>query len=313
MQVTILSPPAGLTWSTFLDVVGEEGIRAHWCRHRDTRQRNTRRNKGNRTMDEDANRQHDNGTTPALTPERPQKGGAAMPKKKRECAADGAKVVDAKRMAATDPMWLERARTAGAGMFGSKSEEFWKVEIARFLDTLPMLGSAASFERGSCGDEIATAGLAAIAAVQPRDEVEGMLASQMAATHAMAMEMLRRTKRDELIHHLSTHANLAVRLMRMFVTQTEAFAKLRRGGEQTVRVEHVHVHPGGQALVGNVTHMVEGEGSSINGGQPYGTADTRALVLGEGAPMLSMDPARQPVQSQGYEQGSVPIARGREG
>ena len=36
--------------------------------------------------------------------------------------------------------------------------------------------------------------------------------------------------------------------------QVEALAKLRRGGEQTVRVEHVHVYPGGQAVVGNVTH-----------------------------------------------------------
>jgi hypothetical protein len=25
--------------------------------------------------------------------------------------------------------------------------------------------------------------------------------------------------------------------------------KLKRGGEQTVRVEHVHVYPGGQAIV----------------------------------------------------------------
>jgi hypothetical protein len=197
--------------------------------------------------------------------------------------------------------------------FGSKSGEFWKVEIARFLDTLPMLGAAASFERGSCGDEIATAALAAIAGVQPRDEVEGMLASQMAATHAMVMEMLRRTKRDELVHHLSTHANLAVRLMRMFVTQTEALAKLRRGGEQTVRVEHVHVHPGGQAVVGNITHMVEGEGSSKNGGQPYGTTDARALALAAGTPMLSSDTRRDAVPSKGDDQGPVPVARRREG
>jgi hypothetical protein len=31
-------------------------------------------------------------------------------------------------------------------------------------------------------------------------------------------------------------------------------AKLRRGGEQKVTVEHVHVYPGGQAIVGSVTH-----------------------------------------------------------
>jgi hypothetical protein len=29
---------------------------------------------------------------------------------------------------------------------------------------------------------------------------------------------------------------------------------MRRGGRQKVIVEHVHVYPGGQAIVGNVTH-----------------------------------------------------------
>ena len=33
----------------------------------------------------------------------------------------------------------------------------------------------------------------------------------------------------------------------------EVLAKLRRGGEQTVRVEHVHVHSGGQAVAGHVS------------------------------------------------------------
>jgi hypothetical protein len=43
----------------------------------------------------------------------------------------------------------------------------------------------------------------------------------------------------------------------------EALAKLRRGGEQTVRVEHVHVHEGGQAIVGNVmSRGKSGEGDT---------------------------------------------------
>src|SRR4051812_855420 len=46
--------------------------------------------------------------------------------------------------------------------------------------------------------------------------------------------------------------NLAVKLLRTYTTQIEALAKLRRGGEQRVRIEHVHVHEGAQAIVGNV-------------------------------------------------------------
>jgi hypothetical protein len=52
---------------------------------------------------------------------------------------------------------------------------------------------------------------------------------------------------------------MATKMMRTYITQVEALNKLRRGGEQTVRVEHVHVHPGGQAIVGNVTKF-DGQG-----------------------------------------------------
>jgi hypothetical protein len=50
-----------------------------------------------------------------------------------------------------------------------------------------------------------------------------------------------------------TNANLlrATRLMRLFSEQLEAMAKLKgKAGQQKVTVEHVHVHSGGQAVVG---------------------------------------------------------------
>jgi hypothetical protein len=47
-------------------------------------------------------------------------------------------------------------------------------------------------------------------------------------------------------------ASAAARLLRAYATQVEALRRLRNGGSQTVRVEHVHVNEGGQALIGNV-------------------------------------------------------------
>jgi hypothetical protein len=45
----------------------------------------------------------------------------------------------------------------------------------------------------------------------------------------------------------------AVRLMRLFNDQLEAYAKLKgKTSEQKVTVEHVHVYEGGQAIVGSV-------------------------------------------------------------
>ena len=42
------------------------------------------------------------------------------------------------------------------------------------------------------------------------------------------------------------------RLMRTFATQMEVLRRLRHGGHQFVRVEHVHVNDGSQAIIGNV-------------------------------------------------------------
>jgi hypothetical protein len=80
--------------------------------------------------------------------------------------------------------------------------------------------------------------------------VRGHWASQMAVTHALAMDMLGRARQSPTVPYMQVCATLATKLQRTFVQQVETLAKLRRGGEQKVRVEHVHVHPGGQAIVG---------------------------------------------------------------
>ncbi len=55
-------------------------------------------------------------------------------------------------------------------------------------------------------------------------------------------------------------ASAAARLLRAYATQVEALRRLRNGGSQTVRVEHVHVNEGGQAIIGNVQRGVGGDG-----------------------------------------------------
>ena len=47
-------------------------------------------------------------------------------------------------------------------------------------------------------------------------------------------------------------ASAAARLLRAYAAQVEALRRLRNGGSQTLRVEHVHVNEGGQAVIGNV-------------------------------------------------------------
>jgi hypothetical protein len=53
----------------------------------------------------------------------------------------------------------------------------------------------------------------------------------------------------------------ATRLMRVFNEQLEAMQKLKgKAGQQTVTVEHVHIHKGGQAIVGAVSAPKIGAG-----------------------------------------------------
>ena len=42
------------------------------------------------------------------------------------------------------------------------------------------------------------------------------------------------------------------RLMKTYAMQMEVLGRLRNGGQQFVRVEHVHINHGGQAVIGNV-------------------------------------------------------------
>ena len=81
-----------------------------------------------------------------------------------------------------------------------------------------------------------------------------MLAAQMAATHNAAMECYRRSMLDnQTFEGRRESLNQANKLTRSYATLMEALNRHRGKGQQKVTVEHVHVHEGGQAIVGNVT------------------------------------------------------------
>jgi hypothetical protein len=134
----------------------------------------------------------------------------------------------------------------------------------------------------------------------------------MVATHSLAMDMLGRTKRAEYQSQQEAQGSIAVKLLRTYAMQVEAQAKLKRGGEQTVRVEHVHVYPGGQAIVGAVSNQrVEGGGINEKGRQADGATDSRTVAFAPGAALLGQDPGRDAVPESCSEgQEALPYARG---
>ena len=175
--------------------------------------------------------------------------------------------------------------------FGTASNDFASVAFSQMLEAMR--------DRDASPSQVGmNAALAVVDGLAPDNEVEALLASQMAATHGLAMTLLGRTRRAETTMQVQVNGGLAVKLLRTFTLQAETLAKLRRGGGQTVRVEHVHVHSGGQAIVGSVT---PGGGASIKSEeQPH--AKPAAALTHAHAPF-------DPLRSTHAEREPVPLAR----
>jgi hypothetical protein len=95
--------------------------------------------------------------------------------------------------------------------------------------------------------------LSVVKGVKPRDQVEAMLAAQMAAVHDATMTFARRLNHVDNIAQQDSAERAFNKLARTFAAQVETLKRYRSEGGQTVRVEHVTVNEGGQAIVGNVS------------------------------------------------------------
>jgi len=140
--------------------------------------------------------------------------------------------------------------------------------------------------------------LAAMIDIKPRDALEGMLIGQAIASHNAAMECYRRAMLNEqTFEGRRENLNQGNKLSRTFAALIEALDRHRGKGQQRITVEHVNVHPGGQAIVGAVTSR---SGSSPNSKEQAGA--TRAITHEPSTPMRSPDP----------EWEVMPIASGAE-
>jgi len=150
----------------------------------------------------------------------------------------------------TDLAWRKRLKTA----FGTVSDEFVDMALHHLERAARMPGDGAS-------DMAINGAIAMIAAFAPKNEVEAALALQAACTHMAAMAVMSRIGgAGGGPQRLPGLASATAKLLRAYCTQVETYRRLRGGGEQNIRVEHVHVHEGGQAIVGVInsqTHEVE--------------------------------------------------------
>jgi hypothetical protein len=186
-------------------------------------------------------------------------------------------------------------------VFGTVSPDF----AGLMLDELT---AAVTIDRDTIDEQTLNGILGALHGINPGDEVEGMLAAQMVATHLAAMGCLRRAQapgqtfegRDMNLRH-------ATKLTRTYTMQVESLKRYRSKGEQRVVVQHQHVNVTAERAAvqvnGGVDPAPRGRGAASKPEeQPYAPAQPAPLAYEPGAPLQCPDPTGD----------TVPIAR-REG
>ncbi|HZL70400.1 MAG TPA: hypothetical protein VFC29_24065 [Candidatus Limnocylindrales bacterium] len=188
-----------------------------------------------------------------------------------------------------------RVRLADA--LGTASAEFVESSLHQLIQAV----SHCDMPEGGSEMEL-NAALALIESIRPTNEVQAALGLQMAATHRLAMVMMGQLRRNMTRSNATVYGGLATKLLRAFAAQFEVLDRLRRGGQQTVRVEHVTVQAGGQAIVGHVE--TTGGGGLKSEEQPH------AIAHAPGVEMPSPNPERSTMPSASDAERPVPTARG---
>lgn len=101
-------------------------------------------------------------------------------------------------------------------------------------------------------DELIEKSVQAISAINPKDHVQLMLASQMTSVHNFQQKMLYFAVNVNQPDAIVKFASLAAKLSNVFIQQAHLMKTLQGAGEKKVVFEHVHVHSGVQAVVGTV-------------------------------------------------------------
>jgi hypothetical protein len=162
-------------------------------------------------------------------------------------------------------------KTGGRLLAGSDHREFAEILVGGVLSSLAIHTPAEAAKR-------AAGTAAALAALEPGDAVEAMIAGQAIAMFNASMEASRRAMLEgQPFEVAQAYRKAAANASRTFIELLSALDRKRgKGGQQLVRIEHVHVS-GGQAIVGSVT-QVPGGGGGVAAEMPEEPHETDQLA-----------------------------------
>ena len=205
-----------------------------------------------------------------------------------------------KKSAKSTVVEVDAARWRGTlkAIGGSKNDDWNNIVANQAVAALWFKNSDVDYAKKQ---RSATVG--ALIGISPRDEFEGMIAAQLIACHNASMECYRRAMLGEqTFEGRSENLGQANKLSRTYTTLLESLNRHRGKGQQKVTVEHVHVHEGGQAIVGTVE--ASGGGLSTKPEeQPH------AVAYAPGATMPNPDTQREAVHVARDAERPLPDAR----
>ena len=145
------------------------------------------------------------------------------------------------------PIWVPVEPSDAIEATGTNDPELAQRLLNQIYETLWLPAELSEEERF----RRVRAAIAALRGIKPQDEIEGMLATQMVATHAAAMECLRRSMIQQLsFKDRDNNLRHAAKLLSIFAKQLETLNRNRGKGQQKMTIEYVNVESGGQAMVG---------------------------------------------------------------
>src|SRR5262249_53574248 len=193
------------------------------------------------------------------------------------------------------------SRAGAQKAFGGSQSDHWNLILVSQAARTLWTGHSDEEER----DRQYKATASALLGMAPKDEIEGMMVAQLLAAHNASMECYRRAMlKEQTVEGRRENLNQANKLSRTYAILLDALNRHRGKGQQKMIVEHVHVHSGGQAVVGVI------EPSATENPAKLKDLHAKQIAHAPQPSMRSTNAERQAVPVASHAERSMPDARG---
>jgi hypothetical protein len=153
---------------------------------------------------------------------------------------------------------LDAHRSMLRTTFGTLSEEFAATMMGKLISGLrpnpyDLLGEATL-----------NAAIATVASLRPNSEINALISVQAVIAGFSALRMFELSQRHLSEENIAVYGGYANKLLKLQNDLLQTLDRRQRGNSQSIEVKHVHIHAGGQGVIGIVNHE---EGQKRGGDQ----------------------------------------------